>query len=54
MTNIFRGKIDSSQVFPYPHNLNDEEKETLSMVIDPLTRFFTVSPMFIYFHQSIT
>lgn len=43
VANFFRGKVESSQVFPYPYNLTEEESETLSMVIDPVTRFFAVS-----------
>lgn len=42
VANFFRGKVESSQVFPYPYHLTEEEGETLSMVIDPVTRFFTV------------
>lgn len=42
MANIFRGKVQSAQVFPYPYNLTEEESETLSMVIDPVSRFFSV------------
>lgn len=43
MANIFRGKVESAQVFPYPYNLTEEEGETLAMVIDPVERFFSVS-----------
>lgn len=43
VANFFRGKAESSQVFPYPYYLTEEEKETLSMVIDPVERFFSVS-----------
>lgn len=43
MANIFRGEVESSEVFPYPYNLTEEQKETVSMVVDPVTRFFTVS-----------
>lgn len=28
------------QVFPYPYYLSEEQVETVSMVIDPLNRFF--------------
>lgn len=42
MANIFRGDVESSQVFPYPYNLTDEQQETVAMVIDPVTRFFEV------------
>lgn len=43
MANIFRGKVESAQVFPYPYNLTEEESETLSMVVDPVERFFSVN-----------
>lgn len=43
MANIFRGKVESAQVFPYPYNLTEEESETLAMVVDPVERFFSVS-----------
>lgn len=50
MANIFRGKVEAKEVFPYPYYLNEEDKETLSMVIDPVSRFFTVSSLFIENH----
>lgn len=43
VANFFRGKVESAEVFPYPYNLNEEESETLAMVIDPVERFFSVS-----------
>lgn len=43
VANFFRGKAEGSQVFPYPYNLTEEESETLSMVLDPVERFFAVS-----------
>lgn len=43
MTNIFRGEVETSQVFPFPYNLTEEQKETVAMVVDPVTKFFTVS-----------
>lgn len=43
MANIFRGEVESSQVFPFPYNLTEEQKETVAMVVDPVTRFFTVN-----------
>lgn len=49
MANIFRGKVESSQVFPYPYYLTEEESETLAMVVDPVSRFFAVSSkIFVY------
>lgn len=41
VANFFRGKAEGSQVFPYPYNLTEEESETLSMVLDPVERFFS-------------
>ena len=41
--NLFRGTVDVSQVFPYPEVLNEEQKDTLKMFIDPTTKFFEVS-----------
>jgi len=37
---LFLGKLQTDQVFPYPDALNDEARETLSMMIDPTTKFF--------------
>lgn len=38
--NMFRGNIEARQVFPYPNALNDEQKETIQMLVDPVTKFF--------------
>lgn len=40
VTNIFRGQIEPKQVFPYPSVLNEEQRETLQMLVDPTTKFF--------------
>ena len=40
--NLFRGAVDTSQVFPYPEVLNEEQKDTLKMFIDPTAKFFEV------------
>jgi hypothetical protein len=37
--NLFRGKVDVSQVLPYPINLDEERKEMLQMVIAPTFKF---------------
>lgn len=42
MANIFRGEVESSQVFPYPFHQTEEQIETVAMVVDPVTKFFTV------------
>lgn len=41
--NFFLGKVRSGETFPYPYYLTEEESETLSMVVDPVKRFFAVS-----------
>ena len=38
--NIFRGHLQTSQVFPYPQHLTEEQTETLQMMVDPLEKFF--------------
>ena len=38
--NLFRGQLQTSQVFPYPNVLNDEQTETLTSLVDPVTKFF--------------
>jgi len=40
--NLFRGHLQTSQVFPYPNVLNDEQTETLTSLVDPVTKFFKV------------
>lgn len=41
--NIFRGQLQSRQLFPYPNVLNEEQRETLQMLVDPVSKFFEVS-----------
>eukprot|EP00914_Ancora_sagittata_P018662 GHVO01036993.1.p1 GENE.GHVO01036993.1~~GHVO01036993.1.p1 ORF type:complete len:559 (+),score=91.92 GHVO01036993.1:72-1748(+) len=38
--NLFRGKVNTEQVFPYPDVLTDDQRETLRSLIDPTTKFF--------------
>lgn len=38
--NIFRGQVEARQVFPYPNVLNEEQRETLQMLVDPTAKFF--------------
>ncbi|XP_012252201.1 very long-chain specific acyl-CoA dehydrogenase, mitochondrial [Athalia rosae] len=38
--NIFRGQVQSNQLFPYPEPLSMEQRETLTMFIDPVQKFF--------------
>ncbi|KAF7278814.1 hypothetical protein GWI33_007929 [Rhynchophorus ferrugineus] len=39
--NLFRGQIEARQVFPYPNVLNEEQRDTLQMLIDPCEKFFS-------------
>lgn len=39
-TNMFRGQLQTAQVFPYPEPLNAEQTETIKMFIDPMEKFF--------------
>lgn len=38
--NTFRGHIQTSQVFPFPGHLNEEQTDTLKVLIDPMEKFF--------------
>lgn len=40
MHNLFRGQVESSQVFPFPIALDQEQTEYVGAFVDPLTRFF--------------
>lgn len=40
MANIFRGQVESSQVFPYPDVLGPEQKEEINSLLDPLEKLF--------------
>lgn len=40
--NVFRGQIESKHVFPYPNVLNEEQRDTLQMLVDPCNKFFEV------------
>lgn len=40
--NLFRGVVQGSQVFPYPDVLNEDQKDTLNMLVDPTEKFFAV------------
>lgn len=41
--NIFRGQVQARQIFPYPNVLTEEQRETLQMLVDPVSKFFEVS-----------
>lgn len=38
--NMYRGQLQTSQVFPFPEPLNEEQEENLKMMIDPLEKFY--------------
>lgn len=38
--NLFRGKIQADEVFPFPEVLNNEQTEMLQALIDPTAKFF--------------
>jgi len=38
--NIFRGVVDTTQVLPYPNTLNEEERETLNILLPIAERVF--------------
>lgn len=40
--NLFRGQLQTSQVFPFPEPLTEDQAETLKMFIDPVEKFFEV------------
>lgn len=44
--NLFRGQLQTSQVFPYPEPLTEDQVETLKMFIDPVEKFFEVINIF--------
>ena len=37
--NLFRGKTNIEQIFPYPLDLDSERREMLQMIIPPITKF---------------
>lgn len=39
--NIFRGKVESSQLFPFPMYLNQEQLEYVGAFVDPVTKYFS-------------
>ncbi|XP_058815273.1 very long-chain specific acyl-CoA dehydrogenase, mitochondrial-like [Topomyia yanbarensis] len=41
MANIFRGEIHPLQVFPYPEAADQEQKEYIQSIAQPVQRFFT-------------
>uniref|UniRef100_A0A1B0DB09 Very long-chain specific acyl-CoA dehydrogenase, mitochondrial n=1 Tax=Phlebotomus papatasi TaxID=29031 RepID=A0A1B0DB09_PHLPP len=41
VANIFRGELETSQLFPYPSVLDEEQREYIGSFIDPVTKFMT-------------
>ncbi|XP_058061819.1 very long-chain specific acyl-CoA dehydrogenase, mitochondrial-like isoform X1 [Anopheles bellator] len=39
MANLFRGEIEPLQVFPFPDALDQEQKDLVGSLVDPVTRF---------------
>lgn len=39
--NIFRGIVQGSQVFPFPNSLDEEQKQFIGELVDPVSKFFT-------------
>ncbi|KAF7991762.1 hypothetical protein HCN44_010563 [Aphidius gifuensis] len=39
--NIFRGQVQTDQVFPFPSPLSQDQLDTLKMLVDPVDKFFT-------------
>jgi hypothetical protein len=38
--NLFRGQFYPNEIFPYPNVLNEEQKDNVKMLIDPIWKFF--------------
>ncbi|XP_001866602.2 very long-chain specific acyl-CoA dehydrogenase, mitochondrial isoform X2 [Culex quinquefasciatus] len=41
MMNLFSGQLQTTQLFPYPDVLSEDQREYLQAFIDPVNRFFT-------------
>lgn len=41
--NLFRGQLQLNQVFPYPEPMNEEQIDTIKMLIDPVEKFYEVN-----------
>ena len=39
--NIFRGIVEPEQAFPYPNTLNEDQRETLEMLVPITEKFFS-------------
>lgn len=38
--NVFRGQLETRQLFPFPNALNADQRETLQGLVDPVAKFF--------------
>ncbi|KMQ95777.1 very long-chain specific acyl- mitochondrial [Lasius niger] len=38
--NLFRGQLQLSQVFPFPEPMNEDQTDTIKMLIDPVEKFY--------------
>lgn len=38
--NLFRGRFETAQVFPYPDPLTDDQRQTLQELVPPVEKFF--------------
>ncbi len=38
--NLFRGQFYPKELFPYPNVLNEEQRDNVKMLIDPIWKFF--------------
>ncbi|CAK9806898.1 Very long-chain specific acyl-CoA dehydrogenase, mitochondrial [Anthophora plagiata] len=38
--NLFRGQLQTSQIFPFPEVLTEEQIDTLKLIIDPIEKFY--------------
>lgn len=38
--NLFRGRVEPAQVFPFPEPLSEEQRQTLRELVPPVEKFF--------------
>lgn len=53
VANMFRGEVETAQLFPYPYALSEEQRENIAMFIDPVTTFFTVGLICLIYARSL-
>lgn len=41
--NLFRGQLQLNQVCPFPEPMNQEQTDTIKMLIDPVEKFYEVN-----------